>query len=65
MARDQALTKEELAELRRQLAAMSLVAVKDLYHGAYYECRLDGDKIPPAKAVQRLVQAWREMRKWR
>ena len=31
----------------------------------FTECRLDGDKIPPAKAVQRLVQAWREMRKWR
>jgi hypothetical protein len=40
------------------------VTVMDAYRSAYYQCRLDGDKIPPARAIQTLVQAWREMRGW-
>jgi hypothetical protein len=30
----------------------------------YFQCKLDDDKIPSARAIQTLVQAWREMRGW-
>jgi hypothetical protein len=32
--------------------------------GAGVICKLDGDKIPPPRAIQTLVQARREMRRW-
>ena len=43
---------------------MSVTAVMDAYQSAYFQCALDGDKIPSARAIQTLVQAWREMRGW-
>jgi hypothetical protein len=61
---DDKLTPVQLQELRRKLSTMSVTAVKDAYHSAYYQCRLDGDKIPSARAIQTLVQAWRGMRGW-
>jgi hypothetical protein len=61
---DDKLTTTQLAELRKKLATTSITAVKDAYQSAHYQCRLDGDKIPSARAIQTLVQAWREMRGW-
>jgi hypothetical protein len=58
-----ALTKQDIEEIRRKLATMSVTGVKDFYTAAYFECRLNGDRIPAARAIQRLVQAWRELRK--
>jgi hypothetical protein len=43
---------------------MSVTAVMDAYQSAYFQCKLDSDKIPSARAIQTLVQAWREMRGW-
>jgi len=63
--RDDALSREELEELRRKLATMSITGVRDFYASAYYECKLNGDRVPAARALQKLVQAWREMRKWK
>src|SRR5215471_14717033 len=56
------LTEIQLAELRRRLSTMSVTAVMDAYRSAYFQCRLEGDKVPPACPVQTLVQAWKEMR---
>ena len=61
---DDKLTTTQLADLRKKLSTMSVTAVKDAYHSAYFQCKLDGDKIPSARAIQTLVQAWREMRGW-
>ena len=58
------LTTAQLAELRKKLSTMSVTAVMDAYRSAYFQCKLDGDKIPSARAIQTLVQAWREMREW-
>jgi hypothetical protein len=40
---------------------MTVSAVMDAYRSAYFQCKLDGDKVPSARAIQTLVQAWREM----
>jgi hypothetical protein len=29
-----------------------------------FQCKLEGDKVPSARAIQTLVQAWKEMRGW-
>jgi hypothetical protein len=31
---------------------------------AYFQCGLEDDKVPSARAIQTLVQAWKEMREW-
>ena len=43
---------------------MSVTSVKGAYQSAYFQCRLDGDKVPSARAIQNLVQGWKEMRGW-
>jgi hypothetical protein len=62
---EKALTKADLAELQRKLATMSVTAVRDFYFAAYVRCKFEGDKVPAARSIQELVQAWKEMRKWR
>ena len=42
---------------------MSVTSVKDAYQSAYFQCKLEGDKVP-AQAIQTLVQVWKEMRGW-
>ena len=59
----EALTQREIEELRRKLAAMSVTGVKDFYRSAYFQCELSNHKLPAATAIQKLAQAWREMRK--
>jgi hypothetical protein len=61
---DDGFTAVQLAELRKKLSTMSVTAVMDAYRSAYFQCKLEGDQIPPARAVQILVQAWKEMRGW-
>ena len=46
-----------LRKLRKKLCTMSVTAVMDAYRSAYFQCKLEDDKIPLARAVQNLVQA--------
>jgi hypothetical protein len=57
-----ALSREELAALQRRLAAMSMTAVRDFYFAAYLRCRPENDGVPSARAIQELVQAWKQLR---
>ena len=57
------LSKEELSQLQRKLQTMSLTGLYDYYRAAYHRCRLEGYAIPPARAIQELVQAWKAIRK--
>ena len=57
------LSKDELDELQKKLAAMSLTGLHDYYFAAHYRCRLEEGKIPRARAIQELVQAWKAMRR--
>jgi hypothetical protein len=60
----QMLSRDDLAVLKRRLDQMSVTGVQDFYRTAYLACRVDGDRVPSARSVQELVQAWKQMRKW-
>ena len=62
---DEVLTRKDLAELQRRLAMMSQTAVQDFYQYAHSACRMGPGHFPSARAIQELVQAWKQMRKWR
>ena len=62
---DEALSRKDLAELQRRLSMMSTTAVQDFYQSAHMVCRIDHGHFPSARAIQELVQAWKQMRKWR
>jgi len=65
-AREDILSREHLNELAHNLAHMSMSAVLDFYQRAYRDCRIiNSHTFPPARAVQELVQAWKQLRKWR
>jgi len=48
--------------LQGKLSTMGITAVMDAYRSAYFQCKLEGDKVPPARVIQTLVQVWKEMR---
>ena len=48
----------------RCIAQLVSEKIQDAYQSAYFQCALNGDKIPSARAIQTLVQVWREMRGW-
>jgi hypothetical protein len=57
-----ALTQAEIEELRRNLAHLSADSVARFYREAHAECAVE--RKPSAKVIQRLVTAWRVLRKW-
>ena len=59
------LTKQNLDELRHNLAHLSLSAVRQDYDRAYQDCRLIYDRVPSPKQMQILVQVWKQLWKWR
>jgi hypothetical protein len=61
---DEVLSRN-LADLQRPLSMMSVTAVQDFYQYAHSTCRSGPGNLPSARAVQELVQAWKQMRKWR
>jgi len=60
---DDALTESELAELKRNLLLLSGSSVQTFYRDAHKECSLEHKPNP--KAMQRLVTAWKVLRRWR
>ena len=63
-APERPLTEQELKALQQNLAKLSEDSVRREYDQAWEECRMRGERLPPAKAVQRLVQAWKQLWKW-
>jgi len=62
---DEVLNRAELAQLRRRLSMMGISAVQDFYRSAYTVCRIGPGHFPSSRAVQELVQAWKQLRKLR
>jgi hypothetical protein len=62
--KDPPLSPEEIAVLRKKLAEMSITGIRDMYHATHYRCQLDGSNVPLAREIQKLVQVWKEMRRW-
>jgi len=59
-------TREDLKEIMHNPSLLSEHSVREFYERAYRECRIiNRHTFPPARAVQELVQAWKQLRKWR
>jgi hypothetical protein len=59
------LSENDLKELRRSLAHLSVTAVRDFYERAYQDCRLVYNRLPSPRQMQTLVQVWKQLWKWR
>jgi|HubBroStandDraft_1064217.scaffolds.fasta_scaffold228279_1 hypothetical protein len=62
---DTPLTKEDLEKRRRDLSMLSEHHVRDAYQEAYECCRMQGDSLPRARAIQELVTVWKLLWSWR
>lgn len=60
-----ALNDEELKELRQSLAHLSPEGVRHFYERAFEDCRLVYNRLPSPRKIQTLVQAWKQLWKWR
>ncbi len=59
-------TSEDLKEIMHNLSLLSEHGVREFYERAYRECRIiNSQTFPPARAIQELVQAWKQLRRWR
>jgi hypothetical protein len=59
----QDVARQDLADLQRKFAAMSITGLQDFHGAAYCRCQLEGAAVPPVQAIQELVQAWKALRK--
>jgi hypothetical protein len=62
---DRPMTEQELEQLRQNVARLSEHGVRQFYQQAWEDCRMRGERLPSAKAVQQLVQAWKQLWRWR
>ena len=59
-------SREDLKEITHNLSLLSEHGVREFYQRAYRECAIiNSHTFPPARAIQELVQAWKQLRKWR
>jgi len=63
--REDILSGEELQQIREGLSRLSLEAVRQAYQTAYARCRMVNDRVPAARSIQELVQAWKQLRQWK
>ncbi len=64
--KDDVWDREALEQIMHNLSLLSEHGVREFYQRAYRECAIiNGRTFPPARAVQELVQAWKQLRKWR
>ena len=65
-AREEIWTLAQLEQIAHNLSLLSEHGVRDFYDRAYRECRIiNSQTFPPARAIQELVQAWKQLRKRR
>jgi hypothetical protein len=62
---EEILSRKDLDELQRRLSMMGMTAVQDFYRSAHSVCRIGPGHFPSARAIQELVQAWKQLKKWR
>jgi len=64
--REEVWSAEDLKEISHNLALLSESGVREFYQRAYRECAIINSRtFPPPRAIQELVQAWKQLRKWR
>jgi hypothetical protein len=59
------ISEADLKELRRNMALLSIDAVRRFYETAYRDCQMVFGKLPSPKQIQTLVQVWKQLWKWR
>jgi hypothetical protein len=59
------MTPEELERLQREFAKLSEYSVQQEYKRAYEACRMEGERLPRPRAIQELVQIWKQLWRWR
>jgi hypothetical protein len=61
---DQALSAEQLAEVRQGFSKLSLPSLQQAYAEAWERCKLDRrGRAPNSVHIQLLVQAWKALHK--
>ncbi len=64
--REETWSRKDLDEIRHNLSLLSEHGVREFYQRAYRECAIiNSQTFPAPRAVQELVQAWKQLRKWR
>jgi len=63
--RAEILSEKDLEELRYNLAHLSPGHVRDFYERSYQDCRMIYNRLPSPKKMQILIQAWKQLWKWR
>lgn len=64
--KEETWTRDDLKEIMHNLSLLSEQGVREFYQRAYRECNIINSRtFPPARAMQELVQAWKQLRKWR
>ena len=64
--REDMMSREDIQSLNDSLAKLSMHSVLDFYQRAYRDCRIiNSSTFPTPRAIQELVQAWKQLRKWR
>ncbi len=58
---DDILSADDLKNMRESLSRLSLEAVRHAYQTAYARCRMVNDRVPSARSIQELVQAWKSL----
>lgn len=59
------LSPADLRQMREGLSRLSMEAVRHAYQTAYARCRMVNDRVPSARSMQELVQAWKQLWTWR
>jgi hypothetical protein len=59
------LSPADLKQMREGLSRLSIEAVRHAYQTAYARCRMVNDRVPSARSMQELVQAWKQLWVWR
>ncbi len=62
---DDVLSPADLQHMREGLSRLSIEAVRHAYQTAYARCRMVNDRVPSARSMQELVQAWKQLWTWR
>ena len=60
-----ALSDEELKQLRQNLSHLSPEGVRHFYERVFEDCRLVYKRLPSPRKIQTLVQVWKQLWKWR
>jgi hypothetical protein len=63
--KEDVLSQEELKALHNRLSQEDTAAVESFYRSAHHRCALQPWWLPPPRAIQELVQAWKILRKGR